>query len=87
MKNYLTTYHITPNTWITRKEKILTNLNGLELADVTATEMLQNNATGNPIGAQSVEDGLLEPSHGSKGRVNVQRIAIPTEPVQGSLQG
>lgn len=84
---YLPTYN---NQYAQKKKisfSISTNLNGLEFANIVATEMLQDNATGNPIGAQSMKDGLLEPSHGGKGRVDVHRVAIPTEPIQGSLQG
>ena len=43
-------------------------------------------ARGNAFSAQTVKDGLRKTAHGCKVRVNVQRIQIAIQAIQGSLK-
>ena len=48
---------------------------------------VQEAATGEPVGAEAVEDRTVEAAHGGEGRVVVQRVAVARQPVDQRLVG
>lgn len=63
------------------------DLGSLDLCGVTAAEAVHDEADGDAEGAEAVEDGPVEAAKGREGRIDVERVRVPGETVQGSLRG
>ena len=61
-------------------------LDGLELGDVVAAVVPEDLPGGDPVGAQAVQDGLCEAAHGREAGVDVERVAVAAQPVEGGLE-
>lgn len=62
------------------------DLNGLELVHVSVGKLLQDESSGDAVAAKAVKDGGGEASQGGESWVNVERVHVPTQPVEGSLE-
>jgi len=63
------------------------SLDALESVDISFAESLDDELAGNTIGAETVQNRLVESSHSSHVGVNVQGVSVTSQSVEDSLVG